>query len=350
MDESRPEPAIRNLPQAGQPIVAHPETHTRDGKVFWRSDGLTWRAPLLQCGLVGWSKAYPLQPHAASRLPLLDPLNDRDLMERVRGEEPVRPEMLPQPGQPLVLSSCLGEAYWMWRGALMHGPWFEDGLLGFGPVGHVDPDTGAPEEQEEIRHAVRLLREASPQTFARLPKQSGTDHPRDIVLTGNRVVARPRGVVAGEPPLTLFAAQAHRPYRPDLAMLDVPMAAELARQVAVYPGDPNHAGADNVLVRRPEPDHQDGRVTTWSVTDDVSVIHDLALAPLHLWLRCRHNQALTEVPARRLAGALMAGVAWSDSVGRLVAEAVNGDRPRRDAVRAEVLFAESLMIERAAAS
>lgn len=155
MDELRPQ----HLPPAGHPLLVVPATATADSYATWHIDGQTWLAPVLDGGLIAWSRSRPMTP--ATARPETTRLTEPGLLDRVRGEEPHRPDLLPQRGQPLLVDFDLGVAYWMHDGELMHGPWFDDGLIGWGPVGPVAVQDAEPDQRATIRSVVRILRTAA---------------------------------------------------------------------------------------------------------------------------------------------------------------------------------------------
>ncbi len=79
-------------------------------------------------------------------------------------------------------------------------------------------------------------------------------------------------------------------------------------------------------------------MTIWRVDDGLEVRHDLAKAPLILWLRAQQDHSLTAARAAKLASALVSGAALLNRVHYLAVAAVRRDRPRWEAIRSEAEF------------
>lgn len=343
MEQPRPENLLTHLPPAGHPLLVVPADTSAESAALWRVGGQTWLAPVLDCGLVAWSKSRPMTPAIArsEAVRLVVP----GLLDRARGEEPHRPYLLPERGQPLVVNFDLGIAYWLRHGRLMHAPWFDDGLIGWGPVGPVVRLDADPAERAAIDEAVRTLRDAGPvasQTTLKLPERDA--QPRDVVVANRWISTNPRVAGPNDALLTLRTRDGYRLHVGDAVALDRHMMLDLATEVAAYPGaaDDETDELPTLEVSHPEPDRADGIVTTWRVDDGLAVLHDLRHAPLTVWLRSQEDHPLTEDRAVRLASALAAAAARLDRVYRLATTAALRDHDRRTAVRAEADFTAAL--------
>lgn len=337
MDQPRPENLLPYLPPTGHPLLVVPADKKTESAALWRVDGQTWLAPVLDCGLIAWSKSRPMTPDIAR--PEAVRLAVPGLLDRVRSEEPHRPFLLPERGQPVVVNPDFRVAYWLRHGSLMHSPWFDDGLIGWGPVGPVVRLDADPAERAAIDEAVRTLRAASPggpHSRLHLPEHDG--QPRDVVVANRSISTNPRVDGPKNALLTLRTGDGYRLHVGDAVVLDRHMALDLAAEVAAYPGTEDEV----LVVRHPEPDRDDGIVTTWHVDDDLAVLHDLRHAPHTVWLRCQENHVLTEGRATLLAIALSAAVARLDRVHQLTVTAALHDHDRHCGVRAEADFAAAL--------
>lgn len=343
MEQPRPENLLPHLPPAGHPLLVVPADTSAESAALWRVGGQTWLAPVLDCGLVAWSKSCPMTPAIARREAVR--LAVPGLLDRARGEEPHRPHLLPERGQPVVVNFDHGVAYWLQHGRLMHGPWFDDGLIGWGPVGPVDRPDADPAERAAIDEAVRTLRAAAPGgPHSKLDRPERDGQPRDVVVANRWISTSPRAAEPKDSLLTLRTKDGYRLHVGDAVVLDRRMVLDLAAEVAAYPGTADDESDEPpvLVVRHPEPDHDDGIVTTWHVDDGLAVLHDLRHAPLTVWLRAQEDHPLTEDRAVRLASALSAAAARLDRVYQLAVTAVRRDHDRHIGVRAEADFAAAL--------
>lgn len=342
MDQPRPENLLSHLPPAGHPLLVVPADEKAESAALWRVDGQTWIAPVLDCGLIAWSKSRPMTPAAAR--PEAVRLAVPGLLDRVRGEEPHRPYLLPERGQPVVVNPDFAVAYWLRHGRLMHGPWFADGLIGWGPVGQVVRVDADPAERAAIDEAVRTLSAASPGPHSTLNLPERDDQPRDVVVANRWISTNPRPAGPKNALLTLRTGGGYRLHVGDAVVLDRHMALDLATEVAAYPGSADDESDQSpvLVVRHPEPDREDGIVTTWHVDDGLAVLHDLRHAPHTVWLRAQECHMLTEVRAVRLASALAAAAARLDRLHQLTITAAMRDHDRHSGVRIEADFAAAL--------
>ena len=343
MDHSRADTIFPHLPRAGDPLLATPGGKTIRGRVLWRSsqDGTIWLAPIPASGLTAWSKAHRATPNTRSEL--LAKLNKPGLAASARGEVPLHQEGLPRPGDPLVLHFTLGVVYWMRSDALMACRVFNDGLLDWGSAAIVEPTSADPDEQVALDHARRALHDVLPVgRCTKLLVSGDRTRSREVTIT-NRWIDTALGSSApcDDALLRLRTATEQRLHLDNAAVMDEAMELELATQISDYPGpsvamaaiDPTH-----VVVDHASPDVDDGTVTIWRVDEGLEVLHDLAKAPLTLWLRAREDHPLTAARAAKLASALVAGAALLNRVQHLTVAAMRRDRPRWEAIRTEAEF------------
>ena len=352
MDEVRSSTSVSgHLPPTGAPLLAVPgasRTQKFVGCVFWLKGKRTWFAPVLPGGLVAWSRTQALTDDrhpltGRQDTDLTAPLHKHDVLDRVRDERLLRPELLPQPGQPLVVNFDLGVAYWMRGKTLMHTPWLMPSLLlGWGSAGEVVRVDADVHERRAIDHAVRVLHEATPggpTTVLPLPPDAFMARSVSVERWSVRTLRRP----VDEPAVPLLRTGNALRDREGHVVLDRGMAVDLAAEVLTLPGAQRPECEHCVCVVHPAPDYDRDGVVLWNA-DGLAVLHDLR-RPSALRLIAEDRQPLAEETARMLGGALVAAVERLDVLRGLAMDAWHQDGPRRERVRAEAAFAERVAAE-----
>lgn len=343
MDTAYPDGLLHGLPAVGEPLVVVTPTGRIPSHLLWLKPNVYWVARVLPNGLVAWSQARPAHtlPYGDRLVEMAAPLRALNVRHRVAVEDNTPFGRRPSPGQPLVVRPDNGHAFWLLRDALMHGPILDDGLL-TGPVDHaVIKDQGSRDARiaEEARYT---LRAASPDRLStRLLVPLVARGPRDVSVRDLSVTCQPHPPATPQTnayPLVLrcIAAMGRAI---GTAVLDRASAIALAVDVV---GDPAAPHREAVGVEHLAADNDSALSTTWTVDDDLTLLHDVRQSPATLLLSCPPEHSLGAAPARRLAGALVAGIERLDLVHRLTIAAAEADWPQRRALAAEAAFSTAV--------
>jgi hypothetical protein len=318
------------------------------GFVYWRDGEVYWMAPVHHSGLVTWSKAAPADTAKipSNVLAVLAVLGDAASAERCRGGQPLRSDLLPLPGRPLLLHFERKAALWRKGGHLVRAGWFGDLLLDWSSAAVADHDI---DTVTEIGHGNRLLRQATPDLTTRLTIPAHADRPRTVIVGTRRISVRLHTAGAATP-MVLDTGSALLDWNRSgvmtramsSAVLTRAMALDLAAEIHAYPGPARHRAGTRTVRHRADDLHDEWR-TLWTASDGIRLAHDLRVDPFQLRLVTLDDDTpLTEQTAHRLAGALVAGVELLDTVRHTAVAAMRREDRHRVAARAEAGFVATI--------
>ncbi|WP_309115988.1 hypothetical protein [Saccharothrix sp.] len=321
------------FPVPGAPLAVS----RRHRIVVWRSDGDLRTTPVLENGLVAWSRTSEAERLPAEVRGLAERIAASDVLDRVHGTAPARAtSSLPQPAAPMLIRCHSGDVFWFHGHHLMYCPLFEDGIVGWGYANEVTDD--ADVEPALLAETAWTLRLAAPEyASTEIVRASRRAVPGIVTVRADGAVIRHRTVDSGLW-LDLSEAPVIEQFPADAAF-NPRTARGLAANLLAHPDA--DAGSVRILVDHAAPERGRGDMLRWRPTEEILVLHDAVHRPGVVVLRAsRHRMPMTVRHAHAVAAALLAAREHADRALDRAAEAATRFEGRD---RIDVRIANALM-------